>query len=62
MAITESHIPPDANLAFLLSSLSLTTSPATCNADAYLTEPEILRAYKGQYPTSLPSLTLLICF
>lgn len=53
MVINDSGSSADTSLATLLSNLSLTQSPPSCDADAYLTEPEILRAYQGSFPSTL---------
>lgn len=58
MVSNDSGSPPKpkpntpASLAALLSNLSLTKSPPSCDADAYLTEPDILTAYQSSFPPS----------
>lgn len=52
MVSNDSGTPPKpkntpASLAVLLSNLSLTKSPPSCDADVYLTEPDILTAYQS---------------
>lgn len=52
-----------ASLITLISSLFITKPPSSCDADAYLTEPEILRAYQGSSPSTLRiPQSLLTCF
>lgn len=61
MVLNDNGSAAVASVASLLSSLSITISPSTCDADAYLTEAEILRAYQGWFLLTLcPPLPLPI--
>lgn len=53
MVLNDDESSTDTSLATLLSTLSLSKSPSSCDADNYITESEILSAYQGSFSSAL---------
>lgn len=52
-------LSPDSKLAILLNDLTIDTLPLACDADAYLSEEVILKAYHSSSSSSAISPVLL---